>query len=410
MFSIVTDVERLHHHSAPRSARSVRVLQRVGIPALTVISVLTSTVLVAARPAAGDAISDAKAKAASIESELTQAQNQMSALSQQYDAAQEQLSKINSSITTTKAKVAADEAQVAKNKATLSKAAVTNYISDGTAAAQNPIFSGNEKTLGATTEYNKIAEGDISLAVANLHTAENSLNAQVSQLQGEQSQAQSQVAIEQNAVNQNAQAVQQQKNALAQEQGQIAQLVQQQQQAEAAAAAKAAQQRQQAAAAAAAAAAAPRASSSVANSPSQSSGGGASLAGMSQAAPPPSSAGGAGAVQAAESQIGVPYVWGGESPKGSGSPGFDCSGLTAWSWGQVGVGLPHFSGAQMADSTPVPISDLQPGDLLFYGPGGSTHVAMYVGPGTMIEAPFTGASVWTTGLRLGGDFVGAGRP
>ncbi len=226
-------------------------LQRVGIPALTVISVLTSTVFVSARPAAGDAISDAKAKAAAIESELTQAQNQMSALSQQYDAAQYHLSQINSSIATTKAHVAADEAQVAQNKATLSKAAVANYISDGTAAAQNPIFSGNEQTLGATTEYNKIAEGDISLAVANLHTAEDSLNAQVSQLQGEQSQAQSQVTIEQNAVSQNAQAVQQQKSALAQEQGQIAQLVQQQEQAEAAAAAKAAQQRQQAAAAAA---------------------------------------------------------------------------------------------------------------------------------------------------------------
>ena len=96
--------------------------------------------------------------------------------------------------------------------------------------------------------------------------------------------------------------------------------------------------------------------------------------------------------------------------EGAGTVGFDCSGLTAWSWGQVGVGLPHYSGAQMGDSTPVPISDLQPGDLLFYGPGGSQHVAMYVGPGTMIEAPYTGASVWVTSLRLGGDFVGAGRP
>ena len=375
-------------------------LQRVGIPALTVVSVLTSTVFVVARPAAGDAISDAKAKAAAIESQLTQAQNQMSALSQQYDAAQYHLTQINSSIATTKANVAANEAEVAKDKATLSKAAVANYISDGTAATQNPIFSGNEQTLGATDTYNKVAEGDISLAVANLHTAQNTLNAQESQLQGEQSQAQTQVAAEQQAVAQNAQAIQSQKSALSQEQGQIAQLVQQQQALEAAAAAKAAQARQQAAAAAAAA-------------PAHSSGGAqgsASAAALSQAAPPPSSPGGAGAVQAAESQIGVPYVWGGESPKGSANPGFDCSGLTAWSWGQVGVGLPHYSGAQMADSTPVPISDLQPGDLLFYGPGGSEHVAMYVGPGTMIEAPFTGASVWTTGLRLGGDFVGAGRP
>ena len=115
-------------------------------------------------------------------------------------------------------------------------------------------------------------------------------------------------------------------------------------------------------------------------------------------------------MQAAESQIGVPYVWGAESPRGSANPGFDCSGLTAWSWGQVGVGLPHYSGAQMADSTPVPVSDLQPGDLLFYGPGGSDHVAMYVGGGQMIEAPYTGASVWLAGLRLGSGFVGAGRP
>ena len=115
-------------------------------------------------------------------------------------------------------------------------------------------------------------------------------------------------------------------------------------------------------------------------------------------------------MQAAESQLGVPYVWGGESPRGSSDPGFDCSGLTAWSWGQVGVGLPHYSGAQMSDSTPVPLSDLEPGDLLFYGPGGSEHVAMYVGAGTMIEAPETGQSVHLTGLRLGGGFVGAGRP
>ncbi len=111
-------------------------LQRVGIPALTVVSVLTSTVFVAARPAAGDAISDAKAKAAAIEAQLTQAQDQMSALSQQYDAAQYHLTQINSTIATTKANVAADEAQVAKDRDTLSKAAVANYISDGTAAAR----------------------------------------------------------------------------------------------------------------------------------------------------------------------------------------------------------------------------------------------------------------------------------
>jgi hypothetical protein len=62
-------------------------LPRVGIPALTVVTVLASTVLGFARPVSGDAIADAKAKAAEIEAQLTHAQNEMSALSQQYDEA-----------------------------------------------------------------------------------------------------------------------------------------------------------------------------------------------------------------------------------------------------------------------------------------------------------------------------------
>jgi len=356
---------------------------------LTVVTVLSSTVFGLARPVGGDQISDAKAKAAAIEAQLSQAQNEMSALSQQYDEAQLHLSQINSSIQTTEANIAAAQQQVSKDKSTLAKAAVANYISDGTASTQNSIFSGNQESLGAANEYNQIAEGDITLAVDKLHTAENQLNAQKAQLTTEQGQAQTQVNAEQAAVAQNQQAINQQKSALAQEQGQIAQLVQQQQQAEAAAAAQATRQRQAAAAAAV------------------SSGGGSSqLASASHAPPPPTAPGGAGAVQAAESQLGVPYQWGAEDP----GVGFDCSGLTAWSWGQVGVSLPHFSGAQMADSAPVPVSDLQPGDLLFYGPGGSDHVAMYVSPGTMIEAPYTGADVRLTALRLGDGFAGAGRP
>ncbi len=387
MSPIVTDVERLRSHSTPRSARSSRVLRRALLPVMAVVTVLPGTVLLVTRPAAGDSISSAKAQAAQIESELTAAQNKMSALSQQYDAAAYRLQQVNNSIAATKATIAADQKQVSSDRARLSKAAVANYVSDGAASSDNPIFSGNQKTVGAATEYNLIAEGDINLAVSNLHTAENSLNAQEVQLQAQQGQAEQAVATEQAAVAQNAQEVQLQKNALAQENGKIATLVAQQQHAAAQAAAAAAQVRLASA----------KAQASV--SPN-----------LNNFAPPPTAAGGAGAVQAAESQLGVPYVWGAESPRGSSHPGFDCSGLTAYSWGQVGVGLPHYSGAQMSDTTPVPLSDLQPGDLLFYGPGGSEHVAMYVSAGTMIEAPETGQSVHLTGLRLGGGFVGAGRP
>jgi cell wall-associated NlpC family hydrolase len=352
---------------------------------MTVVTVCSGTVVLVSRPIGADTIAGAKAKAAQIESELSAAQNEMSALGQQYDAARNKLDQVDTNIASTKAAIVVNEHQVAKDKNVLEKAAIANYVSDGSAASENPIFSSNEKTLGAATEYNQIASGDINQAVANLHTAENKLSTEEAQLTTQQGQAQTAVTTEQAAVNQNAQEVQAQSAALAQENGEIATLVQQQQAAQAAAAAHAAQ------AAQATAASEASAQSPVSNA---------------SADPPPVAAGGAGAVAAAESQIGVPYQWGAESP----GVGFDCSGLTAWAWGQAGVSLPHYSGAQMADSTPVSLSDLEPGDLLFYGPGGSEHVAMYVSPGTMIEAPETGQDVHLTGLRTGDGFVGAGRP
>jgi cell wall-associated NlpC family hydrolase len=113
----------------------------------------------------------------------------------------------------------------------------------------------------------------------------------------------------------------------------------------------------------------------------------------------------AGAIQAAESQLGVPYVWGGETP----GVGFDCSGLVQWSFAQAGISLPRTSGAQYGATTHIPLADIEPGDLLFYGADGSEHVAMYIGGGTMIEAPYTGAHVWETGVRTGDGFAGVGR-
>ena len=100
--------------------------------------------------------------------------------------------------------------------------------------------------------------------------------------------------------------------------------------------------------------------------------------------PPPPSGGVAAVIAFARAQLGEPYVWGGAGPNV-----WDCSGLTMMAWHQAGVSLSHYTGYQWAETDRVPISQLQPGDLVFYGTSGpnSHHVGLYIGGGMMIHAP-----------------------
>lgn len=111
-------------------------------------------------------------------------------------------------------------------------------------------------------------------------------------------------------------------------------------------------------------------------------------------------------VQTALQYLGVPYVWGGESPRG-----FDCSGLTKYVYAQHGVNLPHNAAMQFNLDMGVPVSNdqLQPGDLVFWGPGYPHHVGMYIGKGNYIEAPNFGEVVSISSLSFGGDYAGARR-
>ncbi len=105
---------------------------------------------------------------------------------------------------------------------------------------------------------------------------------------------------------------------------------------------------------------------------------------------PAPSGGAAAAIAFARAQIGKPYRYAGTGP-GS----FDCSGLTMMAWAQGGVGMSHGSQSQWASFPKVPITQLQPGDLVFFGSSGPSnhHDGLYIGGGTMIEAPHTGAFV-----------------
>ena len=111
----------------------------------------------------------------------------------------------------------------------------------------------------------------------------------------------------------------------------------------------------------------------------------------------------------AQSQIGTPYVWGGGDANGpttgvnGGSvSGFDCSGLVLYAFAAAGVALPHYTGYQYQRGTQIPASEAQRGDLLFWGPGGNQHVAIYLGDGTMIEAPQSGQNVTIAPVRWSG--------
>jgi peptidoglycan DL-endopeptidase CwlO len=98
-----------------------------------------------------------------------------------------------------------------------------------------------------------------------------------------------------------------------------------------------------------------------------------------------------GVVGIAMHYLGVPYVWGGASPRG-----FDCSGLVMYVFAQIGVSLPHSSYAMFNMGTPVGISQLQPGDLVFFS--GASHMGIYIGGGQFIHAPHTGDVVKISSL------------
>ena len=137
-------------------------------------------------------------------------------------------------------------------------------------------------------------------------------------------------------------------------------------------------------------------------------GAGAAGVGPANLAAVPSSALGV-MLKTAMSRLGMPYVWGGAGPTK-----FDCSGLVQWSFAHAGIVMPRVAADQALTGPAVPVSRLQPGDLLFYhtdptDPAYISHVAIYVGNGWMIQAPEPGKNVEVVPADFGSEFAGAVR-
>jgi len=163
-------------------------------------------------------------------------------------------------------------------------------------------------------------------------------------------------------------------------------------------------------------------------------GGGGGGGGGGASNPPPASAGswtaakGQGAVNRAMGALGATYIWAGGNAYGPtdggctdpvspcGTVGFDCSGLVLYGWASQGLFMSHYAASQFSEAGsyhPSP-GNFMPGDLLFWGlPGQSDihHVAMYIGGGNVIQAPYSGSYVQITPWdQVSGDYYGATRP
>ena len=298
-----------------------------------------------------------------MSAELHADQSKLDALAQQYENAQGQLSAIQTQIGQVQARITADQALVSADQTGLRSEALAEYEAGASASGLDGVFGPGGEQAAVTQEYTNLAAGNMTTAVDALRLAQDRLSAQQGQLQT--SEAQQQATVGQIAAAQSAaQTTSDSEEATLQSlNGQIANLVADQQ---------------------------------ASGRPDL------DRVGFN---PPTNGAAGA-AIRAAESQIGVPYHWGAEDP----GHGFDCSGLTQWSWGQAGVSIPRTANEQYDATTRVPLGQMEPGDLVFWGSGGTaTHVGMYVGNGDVVDAPSSGQDVqiqpiWSDGL------MGAGRP
>ena len=344
-------------------------------PAALILPLFAALVVMLVLPATGGAatIAQKKAQAKRIQDQLTVLNGRMEVAVEAYDAATQKLADVQARIAVNKKALELAQYNLTIARKTLAARAVAIYKQHSTDLLD--VLLNTKSFDDLITEFdlmNRLSLGDSSV-VSSVQTLKHEIAQRRQLLVADRKQAVTLVAQRQATKQQVAASLTERKQTLATVKTDIKQMI-------------AAQERAKELAAQRAALAAPA---------------------YVPAAGTTSTAGAHGSVVAiAQQYLGVPYVWGGASPAG-----FDCSGLAMYCYAQVGVSLPHNAAMQYASIQHVAHGSEQPGDLVFFGysAGGIHHVGIYVGGGSMIDAPYTGAVV-RYDSAFSGDYFASGRP
>jgi cell wall-associated NlpC family hydrolase len=353
--------------------RARRLTRAVGLALGLTLGATTIAVPAAATPQTD--LASKTAQAQRLESQIQANGDQADILDEQFLQAQTAVADANRQIATAEQGIASAQAQEKSLRAELGGRAALLYMGAGSGDPLG-IDATNVQELGSRAKYGAAAAETDNRMIDQLGLLDEQLHRQTQDLEKQKAEAQKRQSVADAARHQVEQVTARMQQLLSSTRSDIRALANKIENERIAAQAAAERARVRAEAAAQA----------------RSNGGGSSGGGTGvDPGPAPAPNGGAGAAIAyARAQVGKPYRYAGTGPDA-----FDCSGLTMMAWAQGGVSMSHGSQSQYDSFPHVQISDLQPGDLVFFGSSGpgNHHVGLYIGNGTMIEAPHTGAYV-----------------
>jgi cell wall-associated NlpC family hydrolase len=360
---------------APKSRRTA--------VALTLVVCLVGSMAAMVGTAGAESVDDKRAEAKRIADRLDELRGEQMELGAQYERANYELHLAEQRVADAQALADETAAEVDRANEDLRRFAVDAYVTGDEGPATQAIMSEDVSTGVVKRSYLETTNGNRDDLIDALRAARRDAEEETARLEEARAEADTHHQQIEQARASAADATSQQDALNSRVQGELASLV---------AAETAARAQQQASAAASSASSAPAGNRAPATSRPN-----PAPAPAPSPSPSPPPAGGSkasGAISAAVSKVGSGYVWGAAGPST-----FDCSGLVLWAYAQVGVSLPHYSGAQYSMTTRISASQLQPGDLVFWGPGGSEHVAIYMGGNQLVHAFSSNRAVGITALN-----------